>query len=150
MQKFLVLMVFCHSQVFVNGDFHKSVMSSACTKVLFLYTEVQRLRITAEHIESLLQQFMHCTFFLLCSVFWRTWTWVYQHASVSRRWALMVSVQMVSTLFTGLQTGQATSDSHPFISKGKCNITVQVDIEIKILCKGSKLSKIYYTNVFQQ
>lgn len=62
MQKFLVLMVFCHSQVFVNGDFHKSVMSSACTKVLFLPTEVQRLRITAEHIESLLQQFMHYTF----------------------------------------------------------------------------------------
>lgn len=62
----------------------------------------------------------------------------------------MVSFQMVSTLSTGLQTGQTTSDSHPFISKGKRNITVQVDIEIKILHKGSILSKIYFTNGFQQ
>lgn len=37
-QKLLFLIVLVTSQVFVDGAFHKSVMSSACTKVLSLPT----------------------------------------------------------------------------------------------------------------
>lgn len=75
---------------------------------------------------------MYCMFcFSFYSVFWRTSTWVSRSKSVSKRWALMVSVQTVSTPCTGPQSEQTTTDSQcPDYSKRKGGIGQQVSLVI--------------------
>lgn len=53
-----------------------------------------------------------CTVYYFCfySVFWRMSTWVSHSTSASKRWALMVWVQILSTPCIGLQSGQTTTE----------------------------------------
>lgn len=94
------------SQVFIDGDFHKSVMSSACTKVS---VSLFKLFITASCWS--LEQLMHCMFcFSFYSVLWRMSIWVSRSISVCKHWDLTVWVQRAWTPHTGPQPGQTSTD----------------------------------------
>lgn len=75
---------------------------------------------------------MYCIFcFSFYSVFWRMSTWVSQSTSVSKRWALTVSIQTMSTPCTGLQSEQTATDSQcPDYSKLNGGIGQWVSIVI--------------------